>query len=574
MSAGVLVERGLACPMRDGVTLATDVYRPNDDDRHPVLLLRTPYDRTLSLTTWLSADPIKLAEAGYVVAFQDVRGRFASDGDFEDMYVAEEPDGADAVEWAGAQPWADGNVGVYGVSYMGGSAWLAAAGRPAGLGAILTTQAPGDFPRGVRRNGAYQLGLLSFWTLVVMGADLVRRKVMAGQAAPAELLELIDDVDGFDARVQQVPLVPFAPLDGRAGGIGSWFTRLAGEESPDGRHGPKSVAGRHEQVTVPVLQIAGWYDLLLGGDLSNYAGIRDSAGSEEARSLSRLVVGPWAHGAFNSAVGEIDYGVRAAGLALDLKGDLTQLHARWFDQRLRGIDTGIDDEPRVSLFVMGANRWRGFADWPPPSTPAEWYLQPGGGLGPAAPEVDEASSEFRLDPANPVPTRGGTILLGGSYARGPVDQRPTEAHPDVLTFTSAPLESPLEIIGPVTLVAWVASETVDSDVVAKLCDVHPDGRSINIVDGIQRLRFRDGDDPQPMPPGEPVRVEVDLWATAQVFKAGHRLRVHVCASDFPRYDRCPGTGHSAATAAEIAPQRNRVFHDADRPSHLVLPVTS
>jgi putative CocE/NonD family hydrolase len=234
-------------------------------------------------------------------------------------------------------------------------------------------------------------------------------------------------------------------------------------------------------------------------------------------------------------VGELDFGVRAAGVSLDLREDLTELHRRWPDQRLGGIHTGIDDEPAVRLFVMGRNRWQGFDDWPPSGRrPEPWYLHPGGGLSPAPPADGEPSSAFRLDPERPVPTRGGNLLLAGKYIRGPIEQAPTERHPDVLLFTSAPLQHELEVIGPVRLVAWLATSTLDSDVVARLCDVRPDGRSYSIVDGVLRLRFRHGlRTPTPMSLGQPERVEVDLWSTAHVFAAGHRLRLHICAVTSP-----------------------------------------
>ncbi|MDP9325126.1 MAG: CocE/NonD family hydrolase, partial [Candidatus Dormibacteraeota bacterium] len=205
----------------------------------------------------------------------------------------------------------------------------------------------------------------------------------------------------------------------------------------------------------------------------------------------------------------------------------------------------------------------------------ELYLHAGvpGALSSQVPQGAAAPSAFWLDPDNPVPTRGGTLMMGQQYIRGPVDQVRTELRDDVLVFTSEPLAASLTVIGRVTLNAWVAAQTPDTDVVARLCDVHPDGRSFNVVDGILRLRFRDGlDRPTPLEPGEVYRVEVDLWSTAHAFLPGHRLRLHVTASDFPRYDRCPGTGQTSADATEILPQRNLLFHDVEHPSHLLLPV--
>jgi putative CocE/NonD family hydrolase len=427
---------------------------------------------------------------------------------------------------------------------------------------------------GLRRGGALQLGLLATWTMGAMAPAELRRRAARDPALLAELISLFDDIDQLEDRLAALPLAPFPPLDGRAGGLAPWFSRIAGEEVRQSYNDARSIYGRHDRVTAPALQIAGWYDVMLGPDLEHFTEMRRRAGSTEARERTRIVVGPWSHGTFTPAVGELDFGVRAAGISLDLREDLTGLHLRWFGQRLRGLDTGIDDEAPVRLFVMGRNRWEDASEWPPAGRGDEaWYLQPGGGLAPRPPADGESSSVYGLDPENPVRTRGGNLLMGGKYLRGPVEQEPTERHPDVLLFTSEALEHELEVIGRVRLVAWVAGATPDTDLVARLCDVHPGGRSFNVIDGVLRLRFRDGPRaPVPLPIDEPVRVEVDLWATAHVFAPGHRLRLHVCASDYPRYDRCPGTGASAATATRIVPQRNRLFHSPERPSHVALPV--
>jgi putative CocE/NonD family hydrolase len=573
--AGIVIERNVPCTARDGVALATDVFRPDDDRRHPVLLQRTPYDKGFHPFTWAAADPLRMVEAGYAVAIQDVRGRFASGGTYDDLYLHEAADGTDAVEWAATQPWSDGNVGMYGISYMGACQWLAAVSGHRALRALAPVTSPNDLIEDhLRRGGALQLGLLASWTLISMAPAELRRRAAADPSLLPELLGLVDDIDALDQRMGRTPLVPFSPVDARAGGVAPWFSEIARQEVRGPHHDARCISHRHDQVLAPALQIAGWYDALLAGDLSHFVSMRREAGSPEARSLTRLVVGPWSHATFTSSVGELDFGVRAAGISLDLREDLTGLHRRWFDQRLRGIDTGIDDEPAVRLFVMGRNRWQGFDDWPPPGRrPEPWYLHPGGGLSPAVPAEGEPSSAFRLDPERPVPTRGGNLLMAGKYIRGPIEQALTERHPDVLLFTSAPLQHELEVIGPVRLVAWVAASTLDSDVVARLCDVHPDGRSYNIVDGILRLRFRHSlRTPTPMPLGQPERVEVDLWSTAHVFAAGHRLRLHICASDFPRYDRCAGTGDPAATATQIVAQHNNLLHSPERSSHLVLPV--
>lgn len=570
----VILERDVPCSLRDGTVLLADIWRPDDGERHPVLLQRTPYDKTFFPYAWAPLDPTKLALAGYVVAIQDVRGRFGSEGDFPGPYAAEAEDGRDAVQWAAALPWSNGAVGMYGISYMAACQWLAASTRPSELRAIVPVTSPNDFVEGHSHRGeAFQLGLFAAWTLASVGPNAVARRLAGSSRLPAEVAGLVDDIDSLDEWVRRVPLSPFPPVDERAGGFGPWFGAAAAEEVRGPQHDPVSSSHRHGDIAVPALQVAGWYDVLLQADLDHFTAMRTQAGSEEARGATRLIVGPWAHGAFGSVVGELDFGLRSSGLLLDLREDLTGLHRRWFDARLKGLATGIDDEPPVKIFVMGRNRWRHEDEWPPRRSRAQrWHLHAGGILSPRPPEEAEPTA-FRLDPDDPVPTRGGNLLMHPKYTRGPVEQAPTEAHPDVLVFTSEPLARDVEVTGRVRLVAWVAAETVDSDVVARLCDVHPDGRAYNVADGIRRLRFRESlRAPRPLTPGEVVPVEVDLWSTSHVFLPGHRLRLHVCASDFPRYDRCPGTGESSAVAKRILPQRNLLFHDPPRPSHLELPV--
>jgi putative CocE/NonD family hydrolase len=378
--------------------------------------------------------------------------------------------------------------------------------------------------------------------------------------------------------MRRLPLVPWPPIDDRAGGISPQFDKTVRYEFH-----PPIPRFRAEDIGVPALIFAGWYDVFLQPDLDLYMALKEVAATEAARRLTRIVIGPWSHGTPTSTVGELEMGFRASPLLLDLREDLSKLHQRWFDQRLRGLPTRIDDEPPVRLFVMGVNRWRDEHEWPlRRAQPQSWHLHAGGGVGDQArtggglrptPPDEAQPSTFCLEPDDPVPTRGGNLLMTGKYLRGPVDQLRTEMRPDVLLFTSEVLERPMEVTGRVMLAAWVASATPDTDVIARLCDVHPDGRSYNVVDGVLRLRFREGLDKEKlMTPGEVYRVEIDMWSTAHVFLAGHRLRLHVCASDFPRYDRNPGTGQTAADVDRILPQRNLLFHDPARPSHLRLPV--
>jgi putative CocE/NonD family hydrolase len=571
MGNRVLLERNVDVPMRDGTLLRADVFRPDDGDAHPVLVQRTPYDKTFHPFIWPALDPTKAAEAGYAVVIQDVRGRWASAGEFY-PYVNEAQDGHDTIQWAAAQPWSSGDVGTYGISYMGQSQWLAASTRPPALRAIATVTSPNDAQLDlIHRGGALHLGVLSYWTTTIGLHELVRRRGGQPDFLP-DFLGLVDDIDALDERVRQLPLVPFRPLQ-RAGGLVPLFDDDTRDEVPTERHRRMGSSHRHADITVPALQIAGWYDLCLQADLDHFTAMRATAASEPARRLTRIVVAPWAHAAYAGTVGELDFGLRASGILLDLREDLTGLHRRWFDARLRGLPTGIDDEPPVKIFVMGRNRWRYEDEWPPRRSRAErWHLRADGRLSRQVPEGAAEPQVFTLDPDNPVPTTGGSLLMSARYLRGPVEQSRVESRPDVLVFTSEPVTEDYEVTGRVTLVCHVSAETPDTDVVGKLCDVHPDGGSYNVVDGIRRLRFRDSlTDPTPATPGEVYRVAVDLWSTSHVFRPGHRLRVVVAASDFPRFDRCPGTGEGSATATRAVPQRNRLFTDAARASYVELP---
>jgi uncharacterized protein len=564
----IRVERGVPAAMRDGCTLVADIYRPDDVERHPVLVQRTPYDRTLIGNVASDIDPIKMSMAGYVVVSQDVRGRFDSEGEFE-SYSNEASDGHDTVQWAAEQPWSDGNVGMFGLSYMAQCALLAASTRPPALRAIAILESPDNATGGDRyRGGALSLGMLASWAMQTIVPAAVLRAARSDPSRYAEIPGVVDDIDLLDEHMRRLPLVPFPPIDSRGVDPARQFDRTVTYDffPPVPRFQPSDIA-------VPALVIAGWHDVFLQPDLDLYNDLRQRGSTEDVRHLTRLAIGPWSHGTPASIVGQADYGFRASPLFLDLKEDFSKLHQRWFDARMRGRDSGIDGEAPVRVFAMGVNRWRDEQEWPPARAVEQtWHLHGDGGLDPAAP-AEVAASTFRLDPDNPVPTVGGATLMNGKYLRGPVDQVRVEERDDVLRFTSGVRQEPLEVTGRVRLVAWVASETPDTDVVARLCDVHPDGGSFHVCDGILRLRFRESiTHPSLLEPGEVYRVEVDLWSTAHVFLPGHRLRLQVRASDFPRYDRNPGTGQTSAEVDRILPQRNLLFHDPQRASHLVLPV--
>jgi len=570
----VLFERDVPCELRDGTLLRADVYRPAEPGKYPVLLLRTPYSKGLWQFTHLTLDPVRAAEAGYAVVLQDVRGRWASGGDVFDPYLHEFDDGFDSVEWAAKLPYADGTVGAYGVSYMGGTTWQAAVAAPPSLRAISPTTAPNDqFIDLTWRGGAFLWGTMVMWYLQAVGPSaLLRTKLGAPDFIPS-FIRLVDETDEFDTWVRHLPPITFPPARPDDPFAPEFFESMRHPTRSE-HHRARSVYDRHHEVKVPALILAGWHDLLLGADLAHYRQMKTTAGTAEARRHTRLIVGPWSHGTFLNVVGDLDFGMRSSGVFLDLKEDVTALNLRWFGQRLKGISTGIDDEPPVKLFVQGVNRWRYEEDWPLARAVATpWYLGADGRLGPEPPRAEEPPDSYVYDPADPCPTRGGTLLLPRTYAPGPVDQGRILDRRDVLSYTSKPLASDLEVTGHVKAVLYAATSATDTDWVVKLCDVHPDGRTLNVCDGILRARYRSSwDAPALVAPEAVLRYEIDLWATSQVFRAGHRLRVLVTSSDFPRYDRNPNTGALGVEATTTVPARQHVFHDGSRASHIVLPV--
>ena len=571
----VMVDKNVVTELRDGTRLRADIYRPADGGEYPVLLQRTPYNKELWPITALTLDPIRAAAAGYAVVIQDVRGRWASEGGVFYPYRDEREDGYDSVDWCAPRPFSSGKVGCYGLSYMGGTSWLAAQSGHTSLGAISPTTAPNDFWRNhFWRGGALNIGTLVMWALRAIGPAAMVRAADDPAALGVPFAQLFDDIDGFDAVVRALPLESLAAAKPEDEKFLPFYFDFLKYLQPSAETDALLLSSHHEQVKVPSLSIAGWHDLLLAADLEHFSGMRERAGSEAARAHSRLIVGPWAHGMFQNVVGELDFGFRANGLFLDLKEDLTRLQLRWFDRWLKGERNGVEDEAPVRLFVQGINRWRDESDWPPRGTRSTaWYLHAQEGFSSRAPEVEVPPTSFVSDPNDPCPTLGGNLLLPQQYAAGPVDQRQLLSRRDVVQFVSSPLEADLEMIGPVTMTLFASTSGQDCDWVVKLCDVWPDGRVMNVCDGILRASLRDGRERRLIQPGEILEYTIDLWATAQVFGAGHRLAVLITSSDFPRYDRNPNTGEPASSATRLEAVVQRIYHDRNHPTHLQLPAT-
>ncbi|MBI2941647.1 MAG: CocE/NonD family hydrolase [Chloroflexi bacterium] len=579
----MLVQANVPIPMRDGVRLYADVYRPVAPGRYPVLLMRTPYGKSLVASIAGALDPVRATRAGYVIVAQDTRGRFTSEGDFT-PWIYEGRDGYDTIEWCAAQSWSTGAVGTYGGSYVGFVQWLAARERPPHLKAMVPLLTFADLRTDLWYvGGALALGVVASWYLGAVAPDRLMRERPARERYAADLERLLDDIDRLGPLLRQLPLAEFHPFAGDSLAPG-FFDVIAHAEDP-AFWAPTDIAAHHDEITVPALNVGGWYDIFLGATIRNYVGMRQRGGQsqeQEARAGQRLLIGPWDHGPLTNVVGEHDFGIRSARLMIDLDG----IMLRWFDYWLKGEANGVDAEPPVRLFVMGENRWRTESDWPPArARMTRYYLHSGGrantlrGDGQLSTEPPGATvppDHYLYDPHDPVPTRGGplccsrAILPGGAY-----DQRPIEERADVLVYSAPPLDTPVEVTGPITVHLWAQSSAPDTDFTAKLVDVGPCGYARNLVDGVIRARYRRGlDRPKLLEPGEVAEYTIDLWATSNVFQPGHRIRLEISSSNFPRIDRNPNTGHPLGTdrEADLRPAMQTIYHDAARPSHVVLPI--
>lgn len=575
---GVRVEFNVPATMPDGTILRANVYRPDDGGAgtYPVLLTRLPYGKDLPLGSSV-LDPVQAARRGYIVAVQDVRGTFASGGAWLPL-ANETEDGAPSVEWAASLPGANGIVGMYGASYYGFTQWAAAKGRPAALRAMAPMIAWDNPDNGVvSRGGVIELGLQTAWNLQTGFDQLARRHRGDMPALSAAFSTLVRELNGLPpAGYAELPVQHFGPLAraGVAEPLDYYFERVHDQRAM----APATVTPAYETLDVPVLHIGGWYDVFLSGTLRNFMGMRERGHRDQ-----RLLIGPWTHGNFSHVLGEVDFGFAASGAMMDLKSDLMSYQLAFFDRWLKNVPNGSDRELPVKYFLMGANVWKSATTWPPEgATEQRWYLhsdgrantaQGDGSLRPEPPE-NEPADTFHYDPANPMPTIGGATLMHPLFRAGPRDQRPIERRADVLVFTSRELDGPLQVAGPVRVELDVATDAPDTDFVARLVDVYPDGTAITVTDGITRMRYRGGRwaHTEPLRAGEVYHIVVDLWATAIVFLPGHRLRLDVTSSSFPRWERNLNTGADNLRTTEIRVARQAVYHDSEHASFLALPV--
>jgi putative CocE/NonD family hydrolase len=562
----VLEERDQQAPMRDGVQLRVDLFRPRAEGRFPAILWQTPYNKSGG-----AARAQKFAARGYVVVNVDVRGRFDSEGQWDPFSPSHKTDGYDSVEWTARQPWCSGNVGTFGLSYMGWTRWWTASQSPPSLKAIVPEVAPPDH----FYNCPYQNGIFVCWMMDWAGMMSARRPHSAGPGP----------YGGFavnrEAAYRQLPYIAFDKSRGYQ--PTPWWRTWMLQNTAAGEYWraiayqtPESYAG----VKVPSLAITGWFDANFPGAPMNYLGMKQHGGTPEARR-PRMIVGPWEHiiNTRREAAG-VDFGPQAI---IDWDGYV----CRWFDYHLKGIDNQVLADPPIQVFVMGRNQWRSADDWPlSEAVPTKYYLHTQGHANSSAGDGrldtqspgDEPPDHYTYDPNDPTPSPA----FANGHIDGPRDVSGAASRPDVLVYSTPVLDQDVEVVGPISARLFAATSARDTDWMIRLVDVHPDGRALFLAEGVMRARHRDDQrrgafNPERLSSIDPDRVyeyAIDFWRpTGNVFAKGHRIRVEISSSYYPYYLRNLNTGEdNLALATQPVVARQTIRHDADHPSHIVLPV--
>jgi len=536
-------ETKIPVPMRDGVKLAAEVFRPDAPGKFPVLMLHRYFREGADRGEFF-------APRGYAVALIDCRGRYDSEGTWV-PYVNDPQDGYDAQQWLGRQPWSNGRIGTFGQSYNGFTQVMAAPLASPYLKCMVPQENQQSNFGHLYNDGVMQLNVIfEFGLHTKQGSQT--QQIFPIDHAHYRRLPLLAAVDDFP-QVQHVK---------------DWFHHARYDDYWKS-YGIKEKYGR---IQAPALFMTGWYDNLCHEGWRNFVGFRTQGGSEAARRGTKIVVGPWTHG---------------GTFALP---DFLGVKLRWYDYWLKDIPNGVDRDAPIRLYVMGAERWRDEREWPLARTRfTPFYLasrgransvRGDGRLVPVGwdqqsavpPNREGAPDRFTYDPENPVYTLGGQISTHADIW-GPKDRRVRQERDDVLVYTTEPLEKDLEATGPVEVKLFVASSAVDTDFTATLTDVHPDGRAIHVCEGIRGVTFRDSlEHPTLIEPGKIYPLSISLWETSMVFKAGHRIRLEVSSSNFPRYVRNQNTGLPLGSSAEMRKAQQTVYHDAEHPSRLILPV--
>jgi putative CocE/NonD family hydrolase len=576
----VKVERNVLAAMRDGTRLAADIYRPDDSAAHPAVVQRTPYNKSNQLYTFgATIDVVAFVERGYAVVVQDCRGRFESEGAWE-PFRNEIADGHDTVEWIAGEPWCNGRVGAWGNSYMGTTALLAGVAAPPHLEAVFAYMGGPSHHNGwAYTSGALELSFDYFWLL--RGAwETLRRSDLSPERkeAFAETLRRVGSRPGRE--IGALPVEDLPGLDAEL--VPFWRTWLDHPSYDDYWRACDAVANA-DAIDVPVCHVTGFHDNFLSGHLDLNSRLKDHP-STAVRDNHRFVIGPWDHEAYmsarSSAAGAVDFTPDAPNAAWLCNPIATE----WFDHWL--LDRGdLDATARARYFDTGKRVWHDTESWPPPSRSTALYLGSGGnantlfgdGVLAAAPNETDAQDEFTYDPFDPVPTVGGRTLCPAIGPAGIQDQREVEQRADVLVYTTPALVDDLTIAGTVTALLYASTDGEDTDFTAKLVDVEPDGACLNVAEGIVRCRYRGGTANEVfMVPDTTTELSISLLDAAHTFRPGHRVRLEISSSNFPRFDRNLNTRVHPARGgvADARTAHQRVYHGESQPSRLDLPVVS
>jgi putative CocE/NonD family hydrolase len=559
--------------MRDGVVLRADVYRPRTSDPVPVILMRTQYGKSGAQAELRYQTPDWFASQCYLVVIQDVRGQGASGGTFSE-FANDMADGYDTVEWAAALPGSNGKVGMYGSSYVGATQWLAAVTTPPHLATIVPANTASDYYDGwTYEGGEFRLAFVTPWA---MGLATTAAENRGDQAAAAQLKAASQDPTRW---TNFRPYQGLPPMQPQNPAVAPWYFDWIRHSTRDDFWRGFSIRDRYPSVKIPVLHFEGWYDAFLAGGTENFAGMVAHGGSASARDNQRLVIGPWDHvnwGRPDSAPSPL---LKDIGPIAD--APTNELMLAWFDHFLKGQNNDVAGNPRVDYFVMGANKWKTATNWPLPQTKwTTYYLSGRGGaedrkgtLSPGVPGA-EPPDTYTYDPAFPAPSLGGhSCCSAQSGPQGPYDQTPVEQRSDVLVYSSAPLDRDTEITGPVTVHLWAQSSSPDTDFTAKLAVVQPDGKTVNLNNGIIRTPFRDSlSTPTPTSPDRPYEYQIHIWPTSYEFRAGDRIRLEISSSDYPQFAPNPNTGAPFGTDAATRIATQTILHDVQHPSSVTLPV--
>lgn len=604
---GIQVQLNVPVAMRDGVKLMADVFTPDGPGPYPVVLTRTPYDKTGA-----QLDGIIGAERGFIMVDMDVRGRYRSPGTWY-PFKYEIEDGYDTVEWAAKLPKSNGKVGMYGGSYVGATQWLAALDSPPHLVAIMPALTPDDyFEDWGYQHGAFQQWFVQSWVSQTAGEELSRladlgfspggyvaktRDPKTGRFVEPGRVSLTNPMD----YAMVLPLTNYTsltapPIAGEAGNavLQPWYLDWLKHPTNDAYWQQWAAAKDFSRIKAQVFIVTGWYDLFEGGALDSYAGVKAHGGTDAARN-PHLLIAPGGHSG-DERVGVVDFG-QAAAVDTPRPGSHGGSEPVTFDAMLDWYNQILRDPPvtnnattatwkNVRYFEMGTNQWKMADSWPPPEAKTvAYYLHSAGKANTASgngglstdqtsADAKAASDSFVYDPSNPKPTLGGAMCCDGhDTPNGIQDQRPAEQRPDVLVFSTPVLKQNVNVTGPVSMTLYVSSSAPDTDFTAVLVDVAPDGTAHNIANGIVRMRYRDTTTKATfMTPGQTYKVNLDMWATSNVFLAGHRLRVDVSSSDFPLWDRNLNTTDSPETGTRWVKATNVIYHDAAHPSSLNLSV--